>query len=136
MTACVFEAARGLKLSCGFGERVVFWERAARHSRTSCLRGRLSSVYPAASERGDRSRKKEKNKTVMWLWGDLSCNEEGLVVFLPHILPHRRRTQGLPEVLSEEIRKMNIVLPFMKRTEEKKQILQLPMLVLFSFHLI
>ena len=57
----------------------------------------------------------------MWLWGDLSCNEEGLVVFLPHILPHRRRTQGLPEVLSEEIRKMNIVLPFMKRTEEKKK---------------
>ena len=73
----------------------------------------------------------------MWLWGDLSCNEEGLVVFLPHILPHRRRTQGLPEVLSEEIRKMNVVLPFMKRTEEKKKkILLLPMLVLFSFHLI
>ena len=59
MTACVFEAARGLKLSCGFWERVVFWERAARHSRTSRLRGRLSSVYPAASERGDWSRKKK-----------------------------------------------------------------------------
>ena len=54
----------------------------------------------------------------MWLWGD---SEEGLVVLLPHILPHRRRTQGLPEVLSEEIRKMNIILPFMKRTEEKKK---------------
>lgn len=55
----------------------------------------------------------------MWLWGDLSWNEEGLVVLLPHILPHRRRAQGLPEVLSEEIRKMNI-LPFMKRREEKQ----------------
>ena len=54
----------------------------------------------------------------MWLWGD---SEEGLVVLLPHILPHRRRTQGLPEVLSEEIRKMNIILPFMKRTEEEKK---------------
>lgn len=77
----------------------------------------------------------------MWLWGDLSWNEEGLVVLLPHILPHRRRAQGLPEVLSEEIGKMNI-LPFMKRKEEKnkqtnKQYLpQLPVLVLFSFHLI
>ena len=73
-------------------------------------------------------------KIAMWLWGGLRWNEEGLGV-LPRILPIPRKDAGTPEVLSEEIRKMNIVLPFMKRTERKK-ILQLPVRLLFSFHLI
>ena len=41
----------------------------------------------------------------MWLWGDLSWNEEGLVVLLPHILPHRRKqTQVTRRTLPRRVR--------------------------------